>query len=289
MNESWNLVEILKDCPKGTRIGKLTIIREIDRVRHPNGKTSRRFECKCDCGNITYPIIDNLRRGIKKGIVCSCGHCGRDKHEYSIKSGTRFGRLTVVKDLGRADNKHYALCKCDCGNEVKAPIYNLNSGKTISCGCYAKEKTISRSTTHGLSNKSPLYDVWKSMKERCYNPNNHAFSDYGGRNISICEEWKNDYKSFYLWATENGWKRGLTIDRIDNNKGYCPENCRLADRFTQARNKRNNKEISHKGVVWHCLAQFCEDKNLDYKIVQRRLYRGNSLEKAIINAEKKAV
>lgn len=289
MNENLDLTKILNGCPRGVRLGKLTIIREVERVKHLNGKTSRRFECKCDCGNITYPIIDNLRRSIKKGVICSCGYCGRDKLEYSINPGTRFGKLTVIKDLGRTDNHHYVVCKCDCGKEVKISLYNLNRGITTSCGCYKRERTIERSTTHGLSNKSPLYAIWKSMKGRCLNSNNHAFLDYGGRGISVCEEWLNNYKSFYSWAITNGWKSGLTIDRIDNNKGYCPENCRVADRFTQARNKRNNKEISFDGMVWHSLAQFCEDKKLDYKTVQQRLYRGNTLDKAIINAERETI
>ena len=179
--------------------------------------------------------------------------------------------------------------RCDCGKDVITSLYNLNNGKTTSCGCYKKERTIARFTTHGLSNKSPLYATWKSMKERCCNSNHHAFLDYGGRGISVCEEWINDYKSFYLWSIANGWTKGLSIDRIDNNKGYCPENCRVADRFTQARNKRNNKEISFECMVWHSLAQFCEDKQLDYKTVQQRLYRGNTLDKAIINAERKTI
>lgn len=290
MNENINLVEILKQLrnknPVGLRIGHLTIICELPHKIHPNGRTSRLFKCRCDCGNITYPIIDNLRRAIKQNKSCSCGHCGRVSKEYSIPQGTRFGRLMVIKDLGRQGTKHYVYCRCDCGKELQVPLYNLNSGKTLSCGCLAREGVVKRSLTHGMAHKHPLYDVWRQMKERCNNPNNHAYKDYGGRGIKVCEEWLNDFNAYFKWAIANGWENGLTIDRINNNGDYSPHNCRFVSLVIQARNKRNNKEIIYNGKVWHSLAQFCDDNSLAYATVQQRLYRGWSIEEAIINAKK---
>ena len=110
---------------------------------------------------------------------------------------------------------------------------------------------------------------------------NRAYSDYGGRGITVCEQWDKNFKEFFDWSLANGWKEGLSIDRIDNNKGYNPENCRFVNSVIQARNKRNNHPVVYDGKEWHCLSQFCEDMGLDYKIVQQRLYRGMSLEKAI--------
>lgn len=293
MEQKINIAELLKDLrkknPVGLRIGHLTILRELPYKIHPNGKTSRQFECKCDCGNISYPIADDLRKAIREGRSYSCGHCGRESKEYSVPQGTRFGRLTVINDLGRQGRNHYTYCKCDCGKEVRVPLYNLNSGKTSSCGCLAKENTIKRSLTHGLAHKHPLYGVWKQMKERCCNPNHHAYKDYGGRGISVCKEWMSDFKAYFEWAISHGWKEGLTIDRINNDGNYTPQNCRFVPLVIQARNKRNNKEIIYKSKAWHSLAQFCEDNELDYATIQQRLYRGWSVERAIQNTKKKTI
>lgn len=160
--------------------------------------------------------------------------------------GKRFGRLTVIERGKNSNNGHACwICQCDCGKEVIVNSSDLRSGKQISCGCYNRERFIKeqRQIKHGLR-KHKLYGVWRSMKERCTLKTHAVYKDYGGRGIGICEEWKNDFKKFYDWAIQNGYNEGLTIDRIDNNKGYYPENCRWVTMKIQNTNKRNTLKHS---------------------------------------------
>lgn len=170
---------------------------------------------------------------------------------------------------------------CDCGNIVYIETTNLTSNKTKSCGCLKMEKLIQRSTTHNQRH-TKLYEVWKTMKQRCFNPNNQSFHRYGGRGISVCEEWKNSFSSFYEWSIKNEYKEGFSIDRIDNNGDYCPKNCRWADKLTQANNTRTNKYISFQGEV-KTLAQWSRILNIPYKKLQSQL-QNKTLEEIIKNS-----
>lgn len=160
--------------------------------------------------------------------------------------GQKFGRLTVIEFNSIKNRASYWKCKCDCGTEIITSGNNLRTGHTKSCGCIQKEFTRSINLSHNLS-RTKLYNVWTGMKMRCYNPQNRSYPRYGGRGIKVCDEWLNDFKSFYEWAMNNGYADNLSIDRIEVSKGYFPENCRWADSKTQNRNKSNNIIIEYQG------------------------------------------
>lgn len=170
-------------------------------------------------------------------------------------SGQRFGRLTVIKRIGTRSTHPLWLCRCDCGKEVETTTSSLRSGHTRSCGCYQNEARASHAraagiardkqlTKHGHSGER-LYAVWKAMRQRCMNPHDKFYPDYGGRGISTCNEW-NDYEKFREWAYSNGYDPTApfgesTLDRINNDLGYSPKNCRFVSLKTQANNRRKRR------------------------------------------------
>lgn len=197
--------------------------------------------------------------------------------------GERFGRLVVVEQLEdyvRRDGsrQHVWRCICDCGNEIHTTTMNLRSGDTKSCGCYKHDSTVARMTTHGESD-TRLHSIWKAMRKRCNNPHDSAYNYYGGKGIKVCEEW-DDFTSFKEWAMANGYSDDLTIDRIDSDKDYCPQNCRWSNFKDQCNNRTNNCFIEYNGERL-TIAQWSERLGIKYTTLYRRIKCGKSPEEAL--------
>lgn len=188
------------------------------------------------------------------------------KKRITYEPGMRFGRLVLVEraeDQVSANGKHKTvwLCKCDCGNYKKVTVSHLGDGHTLSCGCLnselSKQRYMDRHFIHGYS-EHPIYITYKHMIDRCYKPNTKNYSLYGGRGIEICDEWfdptnfnnPEKFKNFFNWSIINGFAPGLQIDRIDPNGNYCPENCRWANKLTQANNKRVTRYVEFNGEMY---------------------------------------
>lgn len=186
------------------------------------------------------------------------------KHDLT---GKLFSSLLVLnRSSDRGNGKKPVVkwdCKCVCGKRVVVKSDSLLTGHTKSCGC--------RKIKHGLSNKERLYQTWKNMRQRCSNPNRHDYSRYGGRGISVCQEW-DDYTVFRKWALENGYTDRLTIDRIDSNGNYESSNCRWVDYKVQANNVRTNRIIEYKGKEM-TMSEFADYLDMSYSTIQHRLDR----------------
>lgn len=194
-------------------------------------------------------------------------------------TGQRFGRLVVIGVDDRGTRKTYLYCQCDCGTVKSIRSDGLLSGAVKSCGCLKREQDKTNLTAnhkHKMSHTRP-YVIWQGMKSRCYNHNDSRYDRYGGRGVTVCDEWRDDFTAFYEWALKNGYEDNLTIDRIDNDKGYSPDNCRWADTETQCRNRSTNINITI-GNSTRTLTEWCEIFELDFKTVdaryQRDKYRG---------------
>lgn len=214
------------------------------------------------------------------------------RYKYDL-TGMRFGRLEVIsledvpKEKRLKMRGTYWRCKCDCGTTKVIQGSRLRSGAIKSCGCYHRELIKSGfSKTHGLSN-TRIYKIHKDINRRCFDKKNKSYSDYGGRGISVCKEWKgvSNVVNFYQWAITHGYSDDLTIDRIDLNGDYSPDNCRWVNGFQQANNKRNNVNITINGVT-KTKAEWSRIYGINYHTICSRLNKGIDPVSAVITPVK---
>lgn len=202
--------------------------------------------------------------------------------------GIRFSRLFVIKRVANRKNQRMWECICDCGNHVVKPTSDLTGGNTRSCGCLHKESAAlickKYRKTHGLSigedGKMPrIYRIWAKMKSRCNNKNESFYYRYGGRGITVCDEW-HDFIVFYRWAITNGYSDELTIERINNDRGYCPDNCAWIPIKAQAANRHTNRIIEFNGELLP-ITHLATKYKIMRTTLEQRLKRGWSIERAI--------
>lgn len=251
----------------GKTFGRLTVLDEHRTVRTKGGNAKVKWLCRCSCGNLIEKFAEEFRQKPR----LSCG-CWKKEILSELKSsdltGKRFGRLVALKRIKSEPDKTKWLCRCDCGKEIIVFTKNLTRNHTKSCGCYNVERAIETNTTHDMCG-TRLYKIWQDMKRRCSSPSEKSFKDYGGRGITVCQEWE-EFEPFMKWALTVGYKDDLTIDRINVNGNYEPDNCKWSTLKEQARNKRNNFMVAYQGRI-QPLAAWCEELNLGYDKTYARI------------------
>ncbi len=192
-------------------------------------------------------------------------------------TGNRYNNLTVIERVANnIRGQSRWKCLCDCGNYTEVTSNNLKSGAVKSCGCLRHIPKYKHNLSH-----TKLYRVWAGMKRRCYYRNDKSYKNYGGRGIHICDEWVNDFVNFYNWAIQNGYEEGLTIERINNDENYSPNNCTWIPKSEQVNNRRNCILYTYNNKTQN-LKQWCDELNLDYGLMHDRIRsKGWSFERAI--------
>jgi len=192
--------------------------------------------------------------------------------------GEKYGRLTIIKELPNRK----VIAVCECGKEKEYFLLSLRSGASKSCGCLRSEVR----TKHGFSGH-PLYSVWEGMVQRCYNPNHKAYKHYGGKGVTICDEWRNDFGAFLKWALDNGWRKGLKIDKDIKAKTngpaiYGPEYCSIVTQSKNLRNREGNRVLEYNGKKM-CMQDWAELLGIKKRTLKARLDRGWAIERAFKN------
>lgn len=193
--------------------------------------------------------------------------------------GKTFGRLTILREGSSVKYGKTAMrkvvCKCTCGTEKEIDLNSIKRGKSTSCGCFNKENSKKLHTKHGFAMLStgvrhPDYCIWMKMKSRCLNPNDKSYSNYGARGIQVCDRWKDSFENF---IKDLGWRPNnkYSLERIDYDGNYCPENCKWIFKSEQTRNTRRVKLIHYNGNSY-CLSELCKLLNLPYSTMRHRVY-----------------
>ena len=192
--------------------------------------------------------------------------------------GKKYGRLTVIEEttpnILPGGTQRLIACECDCGKRVIKRLSHVASGNSRSCGCYRRDKNTEDNTSHDMS-KTTFYKVWRGMKNRCYRKSTDGYPGYGGRGIAVCKRWKDSFENFRDDMLPT-YKRGLQIDRIDNDGPYSPDNCRWVTNKENSRNKRTNR--SHRGKS---MVEWAEVIGINYGTLRSRIRLGWSWEKAL--------
>lgn len=194
--------------------------------------------------------------------------------------GKRFNRYVVLEKI-RSDLGIRWRCQCDCGEIRILDSSRLLQNKVVSCGCYNIERTKEKNTKHGKRN-SRIYIIWNGLKERCYNKNCKDYPRYGARGITVCDEWINSFENFYRDMSDP--EKGMSIDRIDNDKGYFKENCRWATNKEQCNNRRNGRKVIFRGEEWSIFdlwEKYCSNSGMHPSTIYRRIDKGMNIEDAL--------
>lgn len=269
----------------GLIFGRWTVIKFAGR----NERRQALWCCACECGTEKAVPGTQLRCGATK----SCGCAGRDATSARTRVdmiGKTFGRLTVTGFDGISKGRNALWrCTCSCGtSEVVVRGSSLRSGNCRSCGCLNREAATAQghaSRTHGQTG-TPLHRRWQGMLTRCHNPNDKRYADYGGRGITVCPEWRESFEAFAR-DMGPGYAEGMTLDRVDVDGPYSPENCRWATQKEQQNNRRNNRLLTFCGQT-KTLAEWCEFLGLRYSTVWHRLKSGWSVERALTTSAETA-
>lgn len=196
--------------------------------------------------------------------------------------GKKFNRWTIMAfdHIGCSRSAFY-LCRCDCGTIRTVNLAQLKNGHSKSCGCLRRDSATVHGGTGGYKGHKPrLYKIWSGIKDRCKCSTNKDYKNYGGRGILVCDSWLS-FDAFRNWALQNGYRDNLTIDRIDVNGNYCPENCRWATLKEQSRNRRTSQMITFGGKT-QCATAWCEELHMNRNLVSQRLKAGWSIERALL-------
>ncbi len=252
----------------GQRFDMLTVLERTD-------KRVNRYivwRCQCDCGNIVEVGSNNLRSKYRHS-------CGCHVRNSKVMEGERFHNLTALHPDPSCGTKW--VFRCDCGVEKSISKSKVVSGQTVTCGsCEYHSKHLAKAkTTHGGA-YTRFYELYKGMIKRCYYEKAINYHQYGGRGIYVCDEWRHDFQAFREWSESHGWREGLTLDRIDNDGPYSPDNCRWVDEVVQGNNRSTNKILEFRGES-KTASQWADKLGIPRKTLYERLRRGWSTEDAL--------
>jgi hypothetical protein len=264
-------MQVYKKDVTGQKFGRLTVVR----FSHKDPKFGRSmWECLCECGNTTIVAIQGLSAGSTRSCGCLTNEARirKCKARFQDQTGKKFGRLTAIQHLGSRNKKVWYLFRCECGTEKEISINHVKSGRTVSCGCVGRTNAARHCTTHNQS-RNPLYFVWAGMMQRCYDTDFVDYHNYGGRGITVCEEWHR-VENFVRDMTP-GYQKGLQLDRERNDEGYSKENCRWVTHKQNNRNKRDTVYLAVGGVT-RPVIEWAELTSVPYSSILSRVKRGHT-------------